>query len=92
MKKTILAAMLMGLATNMGGCAMGKPIMFEKNGASTQDFDKDNAQCQYEAQVAVRQPNAVSRDSLVAEYDMMLQRRDLSMYCLKARGWSVQQH
>ena len=73
----------------IGGCAhIGPELPHSRDPSRQWKMDQDIAQCQYEIALAIRQPQAVSKYSVMAEYDMEQQRREMLRPCLRAKGWS----
>lgn len=85
MKNVCCAA---ALAAALAGCATPAPEKWKSSDPTTQHLlDQAVAQCEYEIALAVREPSAVSKSSLLADYDVSLQRKKMMKPCLKAKGW-----
>lgn len=82
MRKTIAIA---ALAIAMTGCAI--PAYKLQNASLQPAYDRDLMQCRYQSKLAVRTPRAVSPNSIMADYDMDGQRKELTRDCMEIKGW-----
>lgn len=82
-----LATALTLLALLLSGCAASGGY-WDKPGASVADFERDKAQCLYEAEAAIQVPRyGYYNTQFALELDMAFRRRSLAISCLKAKGW-----
>lgn len=86
--RKLIALTLMTVA----GCAaqpQRPPYLYMKANITPEQFERDKRQCAYESKLAVRRPQAVSSGSLLAEYDMLQQRKELQWDCMRAKGYNT---
>lgn len=77
------------LALALPGCAH-QQTMWAKDGATPDQFERDKAQCIYEASAATQQTTPGYRTAFGQELDRAMRRNELAVLCMKARGYSQQ--
>lgn len=70
----------------LGGCAATGPTWY-KQGATQASFDADKAECRYEA---IKYGGAFD-PSFGKSYAVAMQRNDITIACLRQKGYSQQQ-
>lgn len=72
------------------GCA-ATPMVWEKPGGSAEEFERDKAQCEFEAIKAVQNVDYTYQTIVGQEMDKAYRRRDVGVACLKAKGYTLRQ-
>lgn len=83
MKKLILAFLLA-----FAGCASQPSYVWDHPTGDRAQFDRDKAQCEYEATAATQQTDYSYRTGFGQELDRAIRRSDLGVMCMKARGYT----
>lgn len=64
-------------------------MVWTKPGASEVDFNKDNAQCDYETSAATQAVDYSYRTAFGQELDRTIRKAELWKKCMIARGWTA---
>lgn len=81
-------AALAGLAVIVAAAGCAPRYIWIHPSADRAQFDRDKAQCEYEAATATQQTDYSYRTSFGQELDRAVRRGEIGALCMKAKGYS----
>lgn len=85
MKATLAASLL---ACFLAGCAAPKPPVWDKPGATQEQFDADRRYCEFEVMKATQTTDTSYRTVVGQELDRSMRQRELALSCMRSRGYT----
>jgi hypothetical protein len=74
----------------LAGCYTPRQYSWYKPGVEESETQKDLADCEYQARVAVREPRIPGQTATGPEYDILVQRSQVIESCMRGKGYRGQ--